>query len=109
VDREKDKDWQAKAACLSLNAEIFFPVGGSDEAVAQTDEAIKICNSCKVKYNCLETALKARRDNGIWGGKTEQMRKDIIKNYHKTHPRQSSRCARDVVDTSYYDDIINYI
>lgn len=55
--------WQDKAACKDMRTETFFPHREDNEK-----HAIKICQKCPVKCECLDYALKHRIEHGIWGG-----------------------------------------
>ncbi|WP_199922092.1 WhiB family transcriptional regulator, partial [Kitasatospora aureofaciens] len=46
----------------------FFPESGAPLA------AIKVCLGCPVRRRCLEHALTAPEDHGIWGGTTRNQR-----------------------------------
>lgn len=43
-----------------------------------TIKAKKICSQCPVRLICLADALR-RRESGVWGGTTEDERKNIIR------------------------------
>ncbi len=57
-------EWHARAACLGMGTDAFFPGhGGSTEA------ARAICEGCAVRKDCLSAALAASTTySGIWGG-----------------------------------------
>jgi len=73
--------WRDEAACLGLDATIFYPAD-DDEA----EEARVVCEQCAVQRECLEYALAHREKDGVWGGATERDRRRII--------RQRRRAAR---------------
>lgn len=54
--------WKAQAECLNVGPEIFFPTSSNSE------EALKYCNRCVVKAECLDYALENNDFFGIWGG-----------------------------------------
>ena len=68
--------WQDSAACAEVDGDIFFPedVGG-----VSTRSVVKICESCPVKDECLELALRNQHEYGIWGGLTPVQRKKLRK------------------------------
>lgn len=72
-----DNDWRQESACRDVDPGIFFPVGGSNMAVDQIDEAKAICNACFVKDECLDFALHANQESGIWGGTSEDERRRL--------------------------------
>ena len=71
-------DWRDRAACLDEDPELFFPVGNTGPAIAQIEEAKKVCNRCTVREQCLQWALEAGQDHGVWGGMTEEERRAWI-------------------------------
>lgn len=70
-------DWRARSACLHVDPELFFPVGSAGPAVHQVDEAKRVCGSCEVRSACLEWALEAKQEHGVWGGLTEDERRSL--------------------------------
>lgn len=65
-----DQDWQAQARCQGLDPDQFFVRGAS-----QARRAIRICDRCTVRTDCLQYALDNRVDFGVWGGMTERQRR----------------------------------
>lgn len=63
--------WRARAACLSADPELFFPV--SRLAVALV-EPQRICRGCPARQECLEHALAAGERHGVWGGMSPEER-----------------------------------
>jgi WhiB family redox-sensing transcriptional regulator len=45
----------------------------------ETERALAICATCPVQRECLDYALEARERFGIWGGKTEKQRRQILR------------------------------
>ncbi len=68
-------DWRSKAACLTEDPELFFPIGSSGPAVAQTLKAKSVCGKCEVCETCLKWALETGQDAGVWGGTSEDERR----------------------------------
>ena len=68
-------DWRDKAACLTVDPELFFPVGNTGPAIMQIAEAKKVCARCDVRAECLQWALEAGQDHGVWGGLSEDERR----------------------------------
>lgn len=70
--------WTLQAVCASVDPELFFPEkGGSTRA------ATRICQTCPVINECLQTALDHGDRHGIWGGTSEHQRRAI---HHSTKP-----------------------
>jgi len=68
-------DWRHQAACLTEDPELFFPVGNTGPALVQIAEAKKVCRRCNVREACLQWALDAGQDHGVWGGLSEDERR----------------------------------
>ena len=68
--------WLARAACRNSDARQFTdPRPGTDDI----RKALATCTTCSVRAACLTAALRhpAEADVGIWGGTTEQTRRQI--------------------------------
>ena len=50
-------DWRSKAACLTVDPELFFPIGNTGPAIRQVAEAKAVCRECVVKGICLKWAI----------------------------------------------------
>jgi WhiB family redox-sensing transcriptional regulator len=72
-----DMDWRHAAACRDIDPEIFFPIGATGPALAQIQAARAICGTCSVQRDCLEWAIETGQDAGIWGGQTEEERREL--------------------------------
>ncbi|BEP16282.1 WhiB family transcriptional regulator [Acidothermaceae bacterium B102] len=72
-------DWRDLARCRDLDPELFFPIGSSGPAVAQTQQAVRVCHQCTVTEACLTFALEQHQDAGVWGGTTEEQRRSLIR------------------------------
>lgn len=70
-------DWRHRSACRDVDPEIFFPVGNTGPALAQISAAQGICGTCAVQQECLDWALETGQDAGIWGGLTEEERREV--------------------------------
>jgi WhiB family redox-sensing transcriptional regulator len=77
--------WRAHAACREVDPEVFFPVGVTGPAVAAIAAAKAICEDCAARPECLEFAVTTNQEYGIWGGTSEEERRDI---------RRARRAAR---------------
>lgn len=67
-------DWQTRGACRLQDAELWFPIGQSNEARAQEEEAKAVCYRCPVMERCGQWALETRQPSGVWGGLSERDR-----------------------------------
>lgn len=73
--------WQEHGLCRSIDAGVFFPpvhFEPKPEREAREAEAKAICAQCPVRVECLEWALDAEEQFGIWGGHSELDRKHIL-------------------------------
>jgi WhiB family redox-sensing transcriptional regulator len=64
-------DFAERAACASVDTELFFPVTGWH--AKQVAEAEAVCARCAVQRACRQWALE-QGEHGIWGGTTESER-----------------------------------
>ena len=90
-------DWRHRAACLSEDPELFFPIGNTGPALAQIEEAKKVCARCEVRAECLAWVraecwawpLEAGQDHGVWGGMSEDERRAIKRRQSRSRVRRS--------------------
>jgi WhiB family redox-sensing transcriptional regulator len=68
--------WRQYARCLGADSELFYPASDSDEAA---EPAKAICAVCPVREPCLDHAITAREQQGVWGGLTERERRRLIR------------------------------
>ena len=106
-------NWRQRAACRSVDPETFFPIGRSGPALMQIEEAKSVCRRCPVTELCLQLAFDLRLWDGVFGGLTEQERRNLQKRRarqraaEKAHaevtivlPKRCSKCR----DTKSADD-----
>ena len=82
-------DWRHRAACLNEDPELFFPVGNTGPAIMQIAEAKKVCAVCDVRAECLQWALEAGQDHGVWGGMSEDERRAMKRRASRARLRSS--------------------
>lgn len=70
-------DWRSRAACLSVDPELFFPIGNTGPAISQVAEAKMVCSTCQVVEVCLRWAMENNQDSGVWGGMSEEERRSL--------------------------------
>ena len=58
--------------CRLVAQETMFPTDSTGVARAQ-----RVCATCPVKVRCLEYALAARIEHGVWGGTSSRQRSRI--------------------------------
>jgi WhiB family redox-sensing transcriptional regulator len=67
-----DRSWQARANCMGVDPDLFFPERG-----ASTREAKEVCRGCVVREECLDYAIANGEKFGIWGGMSERERRRV--------------------------------
>jgi WhiB family redox-sensing transcriptional regulator len=74
-------EWQFDGACVDTDPESFFlePNMRGKEKRTREVNAKTICNTCPVKQQCLDHALKVPEVYGVWGGMTEEERHLLAK------------------------------
>lgn len=65
------------AACRGVDPELFFPVGTEGAAAEQATAAKFVCAGCPLRSGCLAWALDTGQEFGVWGGTTEDERRDL--------------------------------
>ncbi|EEH63671.1 transcription factor WhiB [Gleimia coleocanis DSM 15436] len=73
-------NWQEAGACHDMDTELFFhPEGERGSTRRRRAEAAKaICATCPVLEQCREYALKVQEPYGIWGGMSEEERREYL-------------------------------
>ena len=76
-----DGTWRAQAACVGHDPELWFADSKERQGRRDTDTALRICNSCPVKAECLTETLhvEQRTRHGIYGGTTPDDRRLITR------------------------------
>jgi WhiB family redox-sensing transcriptional regulator len=75
-------EWRRTAACRDTDPDLFFPVGTTGPAIEQIENAKAVCQACDAQSLCLEYALATNQDSGIWGGTSEDERRQLRKQYN---------------------------
>lgn len=76
--------WREHAECLGLPLSLFFSSNEGKSCGPQLAPAIKVCERCRVREECLLDALETdntRSPSGIRGGKTVGERRNILKQW----------------------------
>lgn len=66
-----DQKWTEDAICAQIDPDLFFPEKG-----ASIQQAKRVCDSCPVRQQCLDAALRNNERFGIWGGLSERERRE---------------------------------
>lgn len=83
-DAEPATTWQTQAACLSEDADLFFPDGTTGPWLLVIEQARAVCHRCPVADACLTFALDIGTTDGIFGGLTHTERA----NYRRSRTRR---------------------
>ncbi|MDG2114192.1 MAG: WhiB family transcriptional regulator [Actinomycetota bacterium] len=81
--------WRSTASCRDTDPALFFPVGTTGAALDQIATAKAVCSDCHAKDLCLEFALKTNQDSGVWGGTSEEERRQIRRERNAARRRAS--------------------
>ena len=69
-------DWTDVARCRGMDPEPFF---GRNLTEART--AIRTCERCEVREQCLQYAVDNDIEIGVWGGLTERQRRAHVRRH----------------------------
>jgi WhiB family redox-sensing transcriptional regulator len=72
-----DRRWREQAACRHSDPDLFFPVGSSERTERDVRAAKAMCAACPVREACLAFALETNQDLGVWGGASEEERRQL--------------------------------
>lgn len=87
VVQEPLPNWFAQAACSpGNNRETLVATDGllveadwfMSDRCDEIDLAKQICAVCSIQEDCLEYAIKKHKGHGVWGGRTERERRQLI-------------------------------
>ncbi len=73
---ERD-EWRKLSECRDTDPNLFFPVGTTGPALEQIANAKTVCQTCEVQGLCLEYAISTNQDSGVWGGTSEEERRQM--------------------------------
>ncbi|MFJ3182513.1 WhiB family transcriptional regulator [Streptomyces sp. NPDC086796] len=83
-------DWRHNATCRTEDPELFFPIGNTGPALHQIEEAKTVCRRCPVMEQCLQWALEAGQDAGVWGGLSEDERRAMKRRAARNRARNAT-------------------
>jgi len=83
-------NWKARAACRSMSPELFFPAGTTGVAFEEITAAKEVCFSCDVRTDCLRFAVSSNQEFGVWGGTTEEERRELRRHWLRRNSRQEN-------------------
>lgn len=82
-------DWMLAAACRGKDPDLWH---APDRSLARRD-ALAVCARCHVADECLDHAVRHRKHDGIWGGRTPEQRRDDRRRIRMERLRQELTCA----------------
>lgn len=86
--------WMARATCLGMDPDLFFPVGSIGAAAAADHAAAKrVCATCPVRRPCLEYAMVHSLNEGVWGETSPDDRREIRRQRNLAR-RRANRASR---------------
>jgi WhiB family redox-sensing transcriptional regulator len=65
-----------------MPTELFFPIGHGPDAQAQISRAKEVCRACMVRDQCLDYALAGNMHYGVFGGLSEEERRELRRGSH---------------------------
>ena len=66
--------WADAARCRGMDPEMFF-----GRNLTEAKDAIKTCERCEVRTDCLDYAVTEGIEIGVWGGLTERQRRAHVR------------------------------
>jgi WhiB family redox-sensing transcriptional regulator len=87
-------EWRNAANCLREDPELFFTGGPGEATDARVERAQQVCRHCPVAAACLQYALDAGADFGVWGGFTPKERRRLLRRRRLVRQSQEGDLAR---------------
>lgn len=84
-------DWLTDAACRNEDPELFFPLTSGGAAFDQIRWAKAVCRRCPVQKQCFTYAVETGQGAGIWGGSTEDERRQLRASRPRYRDRRAGR------------------
>jgi WhiB family redox-sensing transcriptional regulator len=82
-------DWRHDAACVNTDPELFYPIGSTGPALLQIEDAKAVCRRCVSIDACLQFALEAGINEGVWGGMSETERSALKRRAARARSRMA--------------------
>jgi WhiB family redox-sensing transcriptional regulator len=89
LDWGVEETWRVRAACSTVDPDLFFPVGVTGPAVGQIAAAKAVCAGCSVRDQCLDFAISTNQEYGVWGGTSEEERRVLRRQWRARRPAAS--------------------
>jgi WhiB family redox-sensing transcriptional regulator len=81
-----DTSWRERAACRHSDPDLFFPNGTTGSALVEIRAAKALCGTCPVRDRCLQFALETNQEDGVWGGASEDERRELRRAIARNRP-----------------------
>lgn len=72
--------WMDSSLCAQSDPELFYPEKGQSANAAK-----RVCSQCPVRQECLDWAVDAGEDHGVWGGLSRKERHAYAKRLGAPH------------------------
>lgn len=72
-DEEQYTDWRGQGHCVGSDPELFFDLAEEDPEIERA--AKRVCEGCRFQFQCLNQAMLAGEEYGIFGGMTPSERR----------------------------------
>ena len=70
------EEWTEQARCRGMESEAFF-----GRNLTEARAAIRTCERCEVRQQCLDYAVDNGIEIGVWGGLTERQRRAHVRRH----------------------------
>jgi WhiB family redox-sensing transcriptional regulator len=87
----ESSDWKLQGECTKYPWGTMFPDPGDTDVIAT---AKAVCNACPVRVDCLTWAIEKHEYYGVWGGETEEERKEMRR---ETKPGMLRKMTKEAV------------
>ena len=83
--------WMNNAECKGIETNLFMPDEDGVITKVQMQEALKYCDSCVVRDDCRDYAIKMNITVGIYGGLSNKGRREYVSGKNKTRSTKEVR------------------
>lgn len=99
-------NWQRFAACRGEDPELFFPVGVTNQAMSQAEDAKAVCFRCDAIGWCRQWALETGQDAGVLGGMSEDERRALKRREARARQKEAA-AAEALTDGQLLDGLVS--
>lgn len=87
-------DWRHRAAFRDYpDKDLWFPIGNTGPALLQIEDAKAFCRRCPAVDDCLQFALEANLEAGVYGGMSEDERRALKRRVARVRSKQGQDAA----------------